>query len=122
MLADCVDNAAVEDQLELIRAHPDLAGKAQIAGELTEHSSDEQASAGLDRCSPEEYEQFQALNRAYYKKFGFPFVMAVRNRSRAEILAAFEARLRNDKTTEFEAAINEIHKIARLRLQAIEAQ
>ena len=122
VLADCVDNAAVEDQLELIRAHPDLAGKAQIAGELTEHSSDEQASAGLDRCSPEEYEQFQALNRAYYKKFGFPFVMAVRNRSRAEILAAFEARLRNDKTTEFEAAINEIHKIARLRLQVIEAE
>ena len=119
VLADCVDNATVEEQLKLIRAHPDLAGRAQIAGELTEQSSDEQASAGLDRCSPEEYEQFQALNRAYLEKFGFPFVMAVRDRSRAEILVAFEARLGSDTTTEFETALSEIHKIARLRLQAM---
>ena len=73
VMADCVDNASVERQLRLIRAHPDLAGKASIGGELTEESSVEQASAGLDRCSPAEYERFQELNSAYHERFGFPF-------------------------------------------------
>ena len=120
VMADCVDNATEERQLELIRAHPDLAGKAAVAGELTEDSSAEQASAGLDRCSPEEYERFQALNHAYHDRFDFPFVMAVRDRSRSEILAAFETRLNNDYDEEFETALAEIHKIARLRLDAME--
>ncbi|MDH3531402.1 MAG: 2-oxo-4-hydroxy-4-carboxy-5-ureidoimidazoline decarboxylase [Gammaproteobacteria bacterium] len=120
VMADCVDNAAMQQQLELIRAHPDLAGKAQVAGELTEHSGSEQSSAGLDQCSAEEYERFQLLNRQYRDKFGFPFIMAVRDRSRAEILAAFEARLGNDPATEFETALAEIHKIAGLRLRAME--
>jgi len=120
-LADCVDNAAAERQLELIRAHPDLAGKAAVAGRLTSASTSEQSSAGLDRCTPDEYARFQALNEAYRDKFGFPFVMAVRGRSRAEILAAFEARLRNDYDEEFETALIEIHKIARLRLAAMGA-
>ncbi len=120
LMAECVDNASRERQLELIRAHPDLAGKAQVAGELTEDSSTEQASAGLDRCSPAEFERFQALNAAYHDKFGFPFVMAVRNSSRQEILAAFSERLDNDPALEFETALAEIHKIARLRLDAME--
>jgi len=120
VMADCVDNASAERQLELIRAHPDLAGRAQIAGELTADSTREQASAGLDQCSPEEYERFQALNQAYHKKFGFPFVMAVRNSSRADILEAFGARLENDPDTEFETALTEIHTIARLRLEAMQ--
>jgi 2-oxo-4-hydroxy-4-carboxy-5-ureidoimidazoline decarboxylase len=120
MMAECVDNAAKERQLALIRAHPDLAGKAQVAGELTAESTNEQASAGLDRCSAAEYAQFQDLNRRYHEKFGFPFVMAVRSSSRAEILAAFAARLDNDAATEFETALAEIHKIAELRLQAME--
>lgn len=120
VMADCVDNASVEQQLALIRAHPDLAGRAQIAGELTAESTEEQASAGLDHCSPEEYEQFQSLNTAYKEKFGFPFVMAVRGSNRAEILAAFERRLQHDYATEFETALTEIHKIARLRLEAME--
>ena len=120
VMADCVDNASVERQLELIRAHPDLVGKAAVAGELTEDSSTEQASAGLDRCSPEEYERFEALNRAYRDKFGFPFVMAVRNSSRADILAAFGSRLDNHYDEEFETALAEIHKIAQLRLEAME--
>jgi len=119
IMADCVDNASAERQLELIRAHPDLAGKAQVAGELTEDSTVEQARAGLDHCTAEEYEQFQSLNRDYHDKFGFPFVMAVRDSGRSEILAAFESRLQNDSTTEFEAALAEIHKIARLRLDAM---
>lgn len=120
LLAECVDNASEDRQLALIRAHPDLAGKAQVAGELTAESTDEQASAGLDRCSAAEYAQFQDLNRRYRDKFGFPFVMAVRSSSRAEILAAFAARLDNDAATEFETALAEIHKIAELRLRAME--
>jgi OHCU decarboxylase len=119
MMADCVDNAATEQQLELIRAHPDLAGKAQLAGELTEDSTREQASAGLDCCSPEELQRFQLLNAAYREKFGFPFVMAVRGKHRSEILEAFASRLENDYEREFETAIIEIHKIARLRLAAL---
>ena len=121
VMADCVDNAAKDRQLALIRAHPDLAGKAQVAGELTADSTSEQASAGLDRCSPEEYQRFHDLNEAYHAKFGFPFVMAVRDSSRAEILTAFEARLDNAPELEFETALAEIHKIARLRLEAQEA-
>jgi OHCU decarboxylase len=122
VMADCVDNASLERQLALIRAHPDLAGKAQIAGELTEDSTSEQASAGLDQCSADEYERFQTLNDAYREKFGFPFVMAVRGSGRAGILAAFAGRLENDADAEFETALTEIHKIARLRLQALEAE
>jgi OHCU decarboxylase len=120
LMADCVDNADTERQLALIRAHPDLAGKLQVAGELTADSTDEQASAGLDQCSKVEYERFQALNEAYKEKFGFPFVMAVRNSNRADILEAFSSRLQNDYDAEFETALTEIHKIARLRIDAME--
>ena len=81
IMADCVDNADVDRQLALIRAHPDLADRARAAGELTADSSAEQASAGLDRCSKVEYERFSALNDAYKEKFSFPFVMAVRDSS-----------------------------------------
>ena len=118
VMADCVDNASREQQLALIRAHPDLAGKAQVAGELTPDSTSEQASAGLDQCTADEYRRFQELNQRYHEKFGFPFVMAVRDSGRAEILDAFAARLDNDPDTEFETALAEIHKIARLRLGA----
>ncbi len=121
IMADCVDNASTERQLALIRAHPDLAGKAQIAGDLTRDSSDEQASAGLDQCSAEEYERFQSLNEHYREKFGFPFVVAVRGSSRAEILGIFTRRLDNNAATEFETALSEIHEIARLRIKALEA-
>ncbi len=122
LMADVVDNAASEQQLELIRAHPDLAGKAQVAGQLTAESTAEQASAGLDQCSQQEFERFQALNAAYHEKFGFPFVMAVRDSGRGEILEAFGERLGNDYDLEFETALVEIHKIARLRLEAMEQE
>lgn len=121
IMADCVDNASTERQLALIRAHPDLAGKAQIAGELTRDSSAEQASAGLDQCSAEEYDRFQSLNELYREKFGFPFVVAVRGSSRAEILEVFSRRLDNNAATEFETALSEIHQIAQLRMKALEA-
>jgi len=120
LMADCVDNASVERQLKLIRAHPDLAGKAEVAGDLTADSSEEQSSAGLDQCTAEEFQQFQSLNREYKEKFGFPFIMAVRQSSRLEILRAFSARIENDYDEEFETALQEIHKIARLRLAAME--
>lgn len=121
VMADCVDNASVGWQLSLIRAHPDLAGKAAIAGELTDSSKAEQASAGLDSCSPEEYARFKALNQQYRSKFGFPFIMAIRNKNRGEILEAFESRLENDYDEEFENALLEIHRIARMRLIALGA-
>jgi len=119
VMADCVDNASPELQLDLIRAHPDLAGKAQIAGELTEESTTEQESAGIAQCTPAEFEQLQTLNAQYKEKFGFPFVMAVRNSSRREILDTFERRLQYDYDNEVETALVEIHKIARLRLEAM---
>ncbi len=120
LMADCVDNASVDTQLELIRAHPDLAGKAQVAGELTADSTEEQSKAGLDQCTADEFEKFQSLNDSYKEKFGFPFIMAVRESNRSQILDAFASRLDNDYNAEFETALQEIHKIARLRLTALE--
>jgi OHCU decarboxylase len=106
-------------KLALIRAHPDLAGRLAVEGSLTEASTSEQTSAGLDHCTPEEFARFQVLNDAYKARFGFPFVMAVRGRSRAEILDSFARRLKNDRETEFDEALAQIAEIARLRLAEI---
>ena len=122
LLAACVDDASREQKLDLIRAHPDLAGRAAVAGELTVSSTAEQASAGLDRCTPEEFELLHSLNRRYRTRFGFPFVMAVRNSTRKQIIEAIEDRLDSDPEAEFSTAINEIHKIARLRLESLWAE
>jgi len=119
IMAATVDSASRRDKLALIRAHPDLGGRLAVAGELPADSAAEQASAGLDQCSPAEFEQFQALNRAYVEKFAFPFVMAVRGSHRSDILKAFAARLDNDYDTEFAAALAEIHKIAYMRLEQL---
>jgi len=116
IFAACVDRAGTETKLALIRAHPDLAGRAAVAGGLTADSSDEQASAGIGQCTPEEFRRFQEHNARYKEKFGFPFIMAVRNSNRHQILAAFERRLKNSRDQEFEQAMVEIHEIARLRL------
>ncbi len=120
LLADVVDNASTKQQLALIRAHPDLAGRAQVAGDLTAESTDEQSRAGLDQCTADEYRMFQSLNTSYTEKFGFPFVMAVRASSRGEILERFAERMENDYNAEFETALQEIHTIGRLRLAAME--
>ena len=117
IMREVVEGADEKSQLGLIRAHPDLAGKAAVRGELTRESSSEQASAGIDQCSNEEFDRFQHYNRSYKKKFQFPFVMAVRDSNRTAILEAFEQRLENDYETEFARALVEIHKIAGLRLQ-----
>jgi OHCU decarboxylase len=118
-LAAVVAHADDASKLALIRAHPDLAGRAAVAGELTAASRSEQAGAGLDRCTPEEFRRFHALNDAYKEKFGFPFILAVAGKTRQDILAAFETRLGNDRETEFRTALAEIDKIARLRLEAM---
>jgi len=118
-MAAIVDEADADAKLTLIRAHPDLAGKLAMAGELTNASSAEQASAGLDECSKAEYAQFQRLNAAYIARFDFPFIMAVRDCTRGEVLAAFATRVNNAYEREFATAINEIHKIARLRLEQL---
>ena len=83
-------------------------------------STEEQSRAGLNQCSAAEYEQFQSLNAAYKEKFDFPFIMAVRESTREQILQAFSSRIENDYDLEFETALQEIHKIARLRLTALE--
>ena len=103
-------------QLALIRAHPDLANKLRAAP-LTAASSAEQAGAGLDQCTPEELAEFQRLKALYKEKFGFPFIKAVRGFSRGQILEEFGKRVGQDPQTEFATALNEIHKIARLRLK-----
>ncbi len=103
------------EQLALIKAHPNLGSKTKMA----EASVQEQAGVGLDRLSPQEYERFQSLNQAYKDKFGFPFIIAVRNQTKDSILAAFAARLENSLEREKQQALTEISKIARLRLESI---
>jgi 2-oxo-4-hydroxy-4-carboxy-5-ureidoimidazoline decarboxylase len=109
-------HAPIERKVALIRAHPDLAGKAAIAGELTPESTKEQSSAGLDRLSPEEFATFTRLNQSYSNAFGFPFVICVRENTKDSILASFVTRLRNLPEQEIATALIEIAKIARLRL------
>jgi OHCU decarboxylase len=111
-----LQDASAYAKLALIRAHPDLAGRLALRGELTAASTAEQASAGLDQCTPQELARLTELNDAYQAKFGMPFIMAVKGRSRAEILAAFEARIENDPAHELAEALGQIERIARLRL------
>ncbi|MCV2403186.1 2-oxo-4-hydroxy-4-carboxy-5-ureidoimidazoline decarboxylase [Marinomonas sp. C2222] len=115
-MRDVVDQSSDEQKLILLRAHPDLAGKAALAGSLTDASKSEQAGAGLDQCSDEELVHFLQLNDEYRGKFGFPFIMAVKGATKEQILKGFEERMPNDWQTEFDRALNEVHKIAGFRL------
>ena len=110
-------DASPAQRRALIEAHPDLAGRLARAGRLTAESGREQAGAGLDRLTDDERARFTELNDAYKARFGFPFVMAVKGRSKAEILEAFEPRLANDAAAEESAALEQIERIALLRLQ-----
>jgi 2-oxo-4-hydroxy-4-carboxy-5-ureidoimidazoline decarboxylase len=101
-------------KLALIRAHPDLATKAQS---IADDSRREQAGAGLDALSPEEFGRFEALNKRYRERFGFPFILAVRGATKNDILASFEERLGNSPETEFERALDEIVRIFRFRIE-----
>lgn len=117
-----VEAASDDEKLALIRAHPDLAGKAARAGALTEHSASEQAGVGLNRLSDEEFARFHHLNDAYKARFGFSFVIAVRGQTRETVLAAFEARLKNDLAAEMAEALRNIGLIARFRLEDVLAE
>ncbi|MCE2738541.1 MAG: allantoinase PuuE [Rhodobacter sp.] len=110
-------SARAGDRLGVLTAHPDLAGKLAQAKRLTADSSREQASAGLDALTDAERETFQRLNAAYVARHGFPFIIAVRDNTKASILAAFETRLANDQATEFATACAQVERIAALRLK-----
>ncbi|MEW9524202.1 2-oxo-4-hydroxy-4-carboxy-5-ureidoimidazoline decarboxylase [Agrobacterium radiobacter] len=111
--------ASEAERLGVLRAHPDLAGKLAIAGELTADSRNEQAGAGLDRLTLEEHARFTELNSAYTEKFGFPFIIAVKGLNRQDILSAFETRVGNGAAEEFVTAMAQVEKIAWLRLSAM---
>ena len=117
-MMDTVRNAPQEARLAFLNGHPELAGAdARLA--MTADSVSEQGSAGLDRLSAAEFDRFDDLNSAYRTKFGFPFIIAVRGRSKDEILSIFRERLASDVSTEMEAALTEIALITRMRLERL---
>lgn len=108
---------APDAQLALLREHPDLAGKAAIAGELAPESYNEQSGAGLDRMTPEEYALFTDLNKRYRARHGIPFIRAVKGSTKAQIIEAFQLRLPNDPAVEFQTALGQVERILRFRLE-----
>ena len=119
-LAAIVEEAGPELQLRLLRTHPDLAGKLGVGDVLTAKSRSEQAGAGLDQCTNDEYAEFQSLNQSYTKQFGFPFILAVRGSNRQQVLENFRKRIDSGRDDEFAEALRQVHRIAWLRLQEIE--
>ncbi len=120
-LVQVVRESSREAKLALVCAHPELAGKAMVANTLTAESSNEQGRAGLTACTPQEFEKIQTLNAGYNRKFGFPFILAVRGPrgqglGKAEIIASFERRLRNHPDFELAECLRNIHRIAEIRL------
>ncbi len=113
---DAMYAAPRERRLDLIRAHPDLAGKASVARELTQESAREQASAGLDRLSPGEFEAFTRMNREYREKFDLPMVVCVREHTKESIMENVQSRLENSRDEEIRTALAEISKISHYRL------
>ena len=120
-MSAALDAAGADAAVALVRAHPDLAGKAALAGDIAPQSRVEQQASGLSSLTAEELARFTRLNDAYKAKFGFPFVMAVRKSDKAAILAAFDERLGHEPAVELEHAVREIKKIGWLRLEAIAA-
>lgn len=111
--------ASEPEKLALLRAHPQLAGKEADAGTLTAHSTNEQDSVGLTRLTPEEKAKIVRLNATYLERHGFPFIIAVKLRTKSQIFHAFEQRVQNPKDVEFTTALSEVGKIARIRLEAL---
>lgn len=111
--------ASDEERLNVLTAHPDLAGKLASAKQLTDESTNEQASAGLDALTDHERQQFTELNDTYTDKFGFPFIIAVKDNSKSQILDAFHKRISNDREQEFKTACRQVERIARLRLNDV---
>ncbi|WP_244813609.1 2-oxo-4-hydroxy-4-carboxy-5-ureidoimidazoline decarboxylase [Caballeronia sp. Lep1P3] len=121
-MSQTVETAGEDKQLALINAHPELAGKAAVRGELTAESTREQSGAGLNLCTQEEFDKLQSLNRAYREKFGFPFILAVRGYDRHGIIANFEARVNHSRAEELRTSLEQIYRIARFRLDDLIAQ
>lgn len=119
VLARVFRSASKAQKLEVLNAHPDLAGKLAAAGALTNESTSEQASAGLDLLTDQERSTFQSLNTEYVKKHGFPFIIAVRDHDKASILRAFKRRIDNSSETEFQESCRQVERIAAIRLEAI---
>ncbi|NLP65610.1 2-oxo-4-hydroxy-4-carboxy-5-ureidoimidazoline decarboxylase [Paraburkholderia sacchari] len=118
-MSHIVETAGEVKQLALINAHPELAGKAAVRGELTDESTREQSGAGLNLCTQEEFDKLQTLNQAYREKFGFPFILAVRGYDRHGIIANFESRVNNTRADEMRASLDQIYRIARFRLDEL---
>ena len=110
------ENTTKEQKLKILSAHPDLANKTEISS-LTPDSLNEQASARLDQCTEEEFGEFKHLSEQYKKKFGFPFILAVKGKNKNEVLDNFKKRISFDPTTEFDQAIKQVKQIASLRLK-----
>ena len=121
-MVEVVYKADADHQLALIRAHPELAGRPALAGELTPHSTAEQQSAGLNACTAAELDDIRSLNRIYQEKFGFPFVMAVAGQSKTHIIESMRVRATADAKMELRRSLDEIGKIARLRLDVLFSQ
>jgi 2-oxo-4-hydroxy-4-carboxy-5-ureidoimidazoline decarboxylase len=115
-MSAAVEHADVARQLALINAHPELAGKAAVRGELTAESTREQSGAGLGQCTQEEFDRLLTLNSTYREKFGFPFILAVRGYDRHGIIANFESRVNHTREEELRASLDQIYRIARFRL------
>jgi len=118
-MSAAVAEAGEAQQLALIRAHPELAGKAMVRNEMTADSTSEQSGAGLTQCTPEELARLNDLNTRYNAKFGFPFILAVKGYDRGGVIAEFARRLDNDRATEFAGSLRQIDRIAGLRLGAL---
>ena len=113
------ETAKKEKQLKILKDHPDLANKTKISS-LTPDSLKEQIGSGLDQCTEEEFNEFKNLNIEYKKKFGFPFILAVKKKSKIEILDNFRKRILSDKKIEFNNAIEQVKEIAIFRLEEVE--
>ena len=117
-MLDIFENASKKKQLIILNAHPDLADRTKISS-LTPNSKKEQSNVGLDQCTEEEFKEFKNLNDKYKKKFGFPFIFAVKNKLKKEILSNFRQRVSYDISVEFSEAVKQVKKIANLRLNEI---
>ena len=118
-MAQAVRGASDEQRMALLNAHPELAGREAKAGNLTRSSSEEQAGAGLVDLAPDELAHVARFNQAYYAKFGFPFIIAVRHHTKSTIMQAMETRLENDRDTELSTALEQVDEIGRLRLEKL---
>ena len=117
-MMDIFENTTKEQKLKILNSHPDLANKTKVSS-LTDDSKKEQQNAGLDSCTKEEFDEFKKLNDLYKKKFNFPFILAVKEKNKNEILDNFKKRISFNPTTEFDEALKQVKQIASLRLKEL---